>query len=110
MLQREHVVNILNQSDNPTFSITVTGYENSQLNSLYINSSNLGSSRIFSKGQSSRVGDKVLKVDLNKNINNEVYQEVAANLEQSPMLMKNENGDIYDFNVQTVSLLSKKNV
>ena len=45
-----------------------------------------------------------------KNINNEVYQEVAANLEQSPMLMKNENGDIYDFNVQTVSLLSKKNV
>ena len=110
VLQREHVVNILNQSDNPTFSITVTGNENSQLNSLYTNSSNLGSSRIFSKGQSSRVGDKVLKVDLNKNINNEVYQEVAANLEQSPMLMKNENGDIYDFNVQTVSLLSKKNV
>lgn len=109
VLQREHVVNILNQCDNPTFSITVTGNENSQLNSLYINSSNLGNSRIFSRGQGSKVGDRMLKVDLSKNYNNEVYAEVAANLEQSPMLMKNENGDIYDFNVQIVSLLSKKN-
>ena len=109
-LQRGHVVNLLNSNDNPTFSITLTANENSSfINSICINASNFGNSNI-SKNPSSRIGDKIFKINLNQ-YNGEVYEEVAANLEQSPMLIRNSDSkDIYDFDPKKISLLSKKNI
>ena len=86
-LQKLKVVNILNSNENPTFSVTVSGFSNRNSNLYQSNKSS------FLCG--SYVKGKNYVVDNNNIIMDEVPE---ANLEQSPFTIKDNKKNIYNFN------------
>jgi hypothetical protein len=87
-LQKFQVVNVLNSNDNPTFSITVSGV--SSRNSNFFLNQSQKSSFLY---QSNLKGK-----NYNNNNNNLGMDEVPeANVEQSPITIKDNEKNIYNF-------------
>ena len=98
-LQKFQVVNVLNSNDNPTFSITVSGV--SSRNSNFFLNQSQKSSFLY---QSNLKGK-----NYNNNNNNLGMDEVPeANVEQSPVTIKDNEKNIYNFDED--NLIIRKSV
>ena len=89
-LQQLQVINILNANENPTFSITISG----------ISSRN---SNMYQSNKSSFLYGSYVKGKNNNGNNNIIMDEVPeANLEQSPITVKDNEKNIYNFEEKNV--------
>ena len=99
VLKNLKIVNVLNNNDSPTFSITVSGVSSNR-NSFY--------NTLQSNKSSFLNGSCIVKrFGINNNINNiniqnngktfEIFEVPEANIEQSPMTIKDPNVTVYNF-------------
>ena len=96
VLKNLQIVNVLNNNDSPTFSITISGISSNR-NSFYNQINNQSNKSSFLNGSCI-----IKKYGLNNNnLNNlknfEMFEVPEANIEQSPITIKDNNMNIYNF-------------
>jgi hypothetical protein len=89
-LQQLQVINILNVNENPTFSVTISGISSR-------------TSNMYQSNKSSFLYGSYVKGKNNNGYNNIIMDEVPeANLEQSPITIKDNEKNIYNFEEKNV--------
>ena len=97
VLKNLQIVNILNNNDSPTFSITISGISSNK-NSFYNQIQNQSNKSSFLNGSCII---KKYGLNNNNNLNNlkgiDMFEVPEAKIEQSPITIKDNNMNIYNF-------------
>ncbi len=97
VLKNLQIVNLLNNNDSPTFSITISGISSNK-NSFYNQIQNQSNKSSFLNGSCII---KKYGLNNNNNLNNlkgfDMFEVPEANIEQSPITIKDNNMNIYNF-------------
>ena len=97
VLKNLQIVNLLNNNDSPTFSITISGISSNK-NSFYNQIQNQSNKSSFLNGS---CVIKKYGLNNNNNLNNlkgfDMFEVPEANIEQSPITIKDNNMNIYNF-------------
>ena len=97
VLKNLQIVNVLNNNDSPTFSITISGISSNR-NSFYNQINNQSNKSSFLNGSCII---KKYGLNNNNNLNNlkgfDMFEVPEANIEQSPITIKDNNMNIYNF-------------